>query len=94
MSGERIRITHVKELATLTIDGTRSSDAGEYVCRASNRLGDAETRAAVQVGLTNNGSGWNSLNKYFNENICSALLALLHVVKLLYLFSSEYCNKI
>lgn len=93
MSGERIKITHVKELATLTIDGTRTSDAGDYVCRASNKLGDAETRSAVQVGLTN-GSGWNSLNIYSNENNCSTLLALLHVVKLLYFLSNEYCKYI
>lgn len=92
MSGECIKITHVKELATLTIDGTRPSDAGEYVCRASNKLGDAETRTAIQVGLTN-GNGWNSLNKYFDENNCSTLLALLHVVMLLYLLN-KYFNKI
>lgn len=58
MSGDHIRVAHVRDSATLTIDAARASDAGEYICRASNKLGDVETRTIVVTGPENGNLPW------------------------------------
>lgn len=58
MSGDHIRVAHVRDSATLTIDAARVSDAGEYICRASNKLGDVETRTIVFTGPENGSIPW------------------------------------
>lgn len=58
MSGDHIRVAHVRDSATLTIDAARASDVGEYICRASNKLGDVETRTIVVTGPENGNMPW------------------------------------
>jgi titin len=48
-STPRIHLTFDKTTTTLTITGATVEDTGEYLCKATNSLGEASTKTFLRV---------------------------------------------
>jgi len=48
-STQRITLTYDKTLTILTIYNATLEDTGEYICRATNALGEATTKTFLRV---------------------------------------------
>ena len=48
-STPRVILTYDKTVTTLTITGVTIEDGGEYICKATNSLGEASTKTFLRI---------------------------------------------